>query len=1081
MPKRTDLKSILIIGAGPIVIGQACEFDYSGTQACKALKEEGYRVILVNSNPATIMTDPEFADVTYIEPLTIDSLEKIIEAEKPSALLPTLGGQTALNLSMELFKAGILEKHGVEMIGAKPDAINKGEDRELFKQAMFKIGLDVARSKTVKTMDEARAAAETLGNFPLIIRPSFTLGGQGGGIAYNKEEFERISANGLDLSPVHEILVEECLLGWKEYEMEVMRDHKDQCVVICSIENFDPMGVHTGDSITVAPAMTLTDKEYQVMRDASFAVIREIGVETGGSNIQFSLDPKTGRQVVIEMNPRVSRSSALASKATGFPIAKIAAKLAVGYTLDELRNDITRLTPASFEPTIDYVVTKMPRFTFEKFPDADATLTSAMKSVGEAMAIGRTFKESFQKCLRSLETGARGFGGGGGKWGGDELPDDKTIRSKLATPNAERVYYIRYAFLAGYSVEQIFDLTKIDPWFLTQLHEIFEMEQALKKETLATVSAEVFRRAKQFGFSDVQLAHFFKSDLATVRADRKKRAINTTYRLVDTCAAEFEAFTPYYYSSYGDENEIMPPSGKKKIMILGGGPNRIGQGIEFDYCCVHASFALREIGYETVMVNSNPETVSTDYDTSDRLYFEPLTLEDVLEIYQQEQCDGVIVQFGGQTPLNLATQLKANGVNIIGTSPESIEAAEDRKLFSAILEKTNLKSPAHRTALNEADALAAAHAIGFPVLLRPSFVLGGRGMFIVYSEQEFRDVVRQAFDVMPGKPVLIDKFLEDAIELDVDCISDGETSVIGGMLEHIEFAGVHSGDASMVMPPHTLSKDMLATVRHATYALAKELKVVGLMNVQFAIKDNQLYILEVNPRASRTVPFVAKAIGVPLAKLAAKVMAGKKLKDLGFTREQTPKHWCVKEAVFPFVRFPGAAIVLSPEMRSTGEVMGLDDDLGIAFAKAQAAAKPGLPVKGNVFLSVKDADKARVVDIARQLEALGFAIYSTSGTADHLAENNVKVNRLCKIDEGRPTAVDMIKNGQIQLIINTPGGMIPRKDENKIRQAAYAHSVCIMTTITGAQAALQGIQALKNKRVGVRPIQKYVGNVVPVA
>ena len=1080
MPKRTDLQSILIIGAGPIVIGQACEFDYSGTQACKALKEEGYRVILVNSNPATIMTDPEFADVTYIEPLTIDSLEKIIETEKPSALLPTLGGQTALNLSMELFKAGILAKHGVEMIGAKPDAINKGEDRELFKQAMVKIGLDVARSKTVKTMEEARAAAESIGNFPLIIRPSFTLGGQGGGIAYNREEFERITANGLDLSPVHEVLVEECLLGWKEYEMEVMRDHKDQCVVICSIENFDPMGVHTGDSITVAPAMTLTDKEYQVMRDASFAVIREIGVETGGSNIQFSLDPKTGRQVVIEMNPRVSRSSALASKATGFPIAKIAAKLAVGYTLDELRNDITRLTPASFEPTIDYVVTKMPRFTFEKFPDADPTLTSAMKSVGEAMAIGRTFKESFQKCLRSLETGARGFGGGGGKWGGDELPDDKTIRSKLATPNAERVYYIRYAFLAGYSVDQIFDLTKIDPWFLTQLHEIFEMEQALKKETLSSLTPEAFRRAKQFGFSDVQLAHFFKSDLAAVRADRKKRGIETTYRLVDTCAAEFEAFTPYYYSSYGDENEIMPPTGKKKIMILGGGPNRIGQGIEFDYCCVHASFALREIGYETVMVNSNPETVSTDYDTSDRLYFEPLTLEDVLEIYTQEQCDGVIVQFGGQTPLNLATALKANGVNIIGTSPESIEAAEDRKLFSAILEKTNLKSPAHRTALNEADALAAAHEIGFPVLLRPSFVLGGRGMFIVYSEQEFRDVVRQAFDVMPGKPVLIDKFLEDAIELDVDCISDGDTSVIGGMLEHIEFAGVHSGDASMVMPPHTLSKDMLNTVRQATYALAKELKVVGLMNVQFAIKDNQLYILEVNPRASRTVPFVAKAIGVPLAKLAAKVMAGKKLKDLGFTREQTPKHWCVKEAVFPFVRFPGAAIVLSPEMRSTGEVMGLDEDLGIAFAKAQAAAKPGLPVKGNVFLSVKDADKNRVVDIARQLETLGFSIHSTSGTADHLAANGVNVNRLCKIDEGRPTAVDMIKNGQIQLIINTPGGMIPRKDENKIRQAAYAHSVCIMTTITGAQAALQGIQALKNKRVGVRPIQSYVGNVAVV-
>ena len=1081
MPKRTDLQSILIIGAGPIVIGQACEFDYSGTQACKALREEGYRVILVNSNPATIMTDPEFADVTYIEPLTVDSLEKIIEVEKPSALLPTLGGQTALNLSMELFKAGILEKHGVEMIGAKPDAINKGEDRELFKQAMIKIGLDVARSKTVKSMDEARAAAASIGNYPLIIRPSFTMGGQGGGIAYNKEEFERIVTSGLDLSPVHEVLVEECLLGWKEYEMEVMRDHKDQCVVICSIENFDPMGVHTGDSITVAPAMTLTDKEFQVMRDASFAVIREIGVETGGSNIQFSLDPKTGRQVVIEMNPRVSRSSALASKATGFPIAKIAAKLAVGYTLDELRNDITRLTPASFEPTIDYVVTKIPRFTFEKFPDADATLTSAMKSVGEAMAIGRTFKESFQKCLRSLETGARGFGGGGGKWGGDELPDDKTIRSKLATPNAERVYYIRYAFLAGYTCDQVFDLTKIDPWFLIQLKEIFDMEQELKKSTLATVTPEAFRRAKQFGFSDVQLAHFFKSDLGSVRAERKTRGINTTYRLVDTCAAEFEAFTPYYYSSYGDENEVVPSTnGKKKIMILGGGPNRIGQGIEFDYCCVHASFALREIGFETVMVNSNPETVSTDYDTSDRLYFEPLTLEDVLEVYQQEKCDGAIVQFGGQTPLNLATALKANGVNIIGTSPESIEAAEDRKLFSAILETTGLKSPAHRTALNEADALAAAHAIGFPVLLRPSFVLGGRGMFIVYSEQEFRDVVRQAFDVMPGKPVLIDKFLEDAIELDVDCISDGETSVIGGMLEHIEFAGVHSGDASMVMPPHTLSKDMLNTVRQATYALAKALKVIGLMNVQFAIKDNQLYILEVNPRASRTVPFVAKAIGVPLAKLAAKVMTGKKLAELGFTREQTPKHWCVKEAVFPFVRFPGAMITLSPEMRSTGEVMGLDEDLGIAFAKAQAAAKPGLPVKGNAFLSVKNSDKASAVALARNLATLGFAIYSTSGTADHLAANGVTVNRLCKIDEGRPTAVDMIKNGHIQLVINTPGGMIPRKDENTIRQAAYTHSVCIMTTMTGAKAAVQGIQALKNKRVGVRPIQSYVGNVATV-
>jgi carbamoyl-phosphate synthase large subunit len=1079
MPKRTDLKSILIIGAGPIVIGQACEFDYSGTQACKALREEGYRVILVNSNPATIMTDPEFADVTYIEPLTVEFLEKIIAIEKPDALLPTLGGQTALNLSMELDRNGILEKHGVEMIGAKPPAISKGEDRELFKQAMLKIGLDVARSKTVKSMDEARQAADSLAMFPLIIRPSFTLGGSGGGIAYNKEEFEHIVANGLDLSPVHEVLVEECLLGWKEYEMEVMRDHKDQCVVICSIENFDPMGVHTGDSITVAPAMTLTDKEYQVMRDASFAVIREIGVETGGSNIQFSVDPESGRMVVIEMNPRVSRSSALASKATGFPIAKIAAKLAVGYTLDELRNDITRLTPASFEPTIDYVVTKIPRFTFEKFPGADTTLTSAMKSVGEAMAIGRTFKESIQKCLRSLEIGARGFGGGG-KHGGDEPVDEKVLNAKLGTPNAERIFFIRHAFRAGYSVEQIFDLTKIDPWFLHQLREIWEMEEQLKKAGLG-LDDWSFRRAKQFGFSDAQLAHLFGSDLATVRAERRRRGINTTYRLVDTCAAEFEAFTPYYYSSYGDESEILPPSGRKKIMILGGGPNRIGQGIEFDYCCVHASFALREIGYESVMVNSNPETVSTDYDTSDRLYFEPLTLEDVLEIYEQEKCDGAIVQFGGQTPLNLAMALKANGVNIIGTSPESIETAEDRKLFSAILDQVKLKSPANRTAMNETDALTFAKEVGFPVLLRPSFVLGGRGMFIVYNEEEFRGVVRQAFDVMPDKPVLIDKFLEDAIELDVDCISDGETSVIGGMLEHIEYAGVHSGDAAMVMPPHTLSKEMLNTVRKATYELARALKVVGLMNVQFAIKDNQLYVLEVNPRASRTVPFVAKAIGVPLAKLAAKVMTGMKLKDLGFTREQTPKHWCVKEAVFPFVRFPGATIALGPEMRSTGEVMGLDEDLGVAFAKAQAAAKPGLPTAGNVFLSVKDSDKTRAVEIARGLEALGFSIYSTSGTAKTLAEAGVKVKRIAKITEGRPNTVDLIKNGQIQMVINTPGGMIPRRDENAIRSAAYAHNVCIMTTITGAAAAVDGIRALREKHVGVRPIQKYRGNVSVVA
>ncbi len=1078
MPKRDDLNSILIIGAGPIVIGQACEFDYSGTQACKALKEEGYRVILVNSNPATIMTDPEFADVTYIEPLTVEFVEKIIAKEKPDALLPTLGGQTALNLSMELHEKGILEKYGVEMIGAKPEAIDKGEDRELFKQAMLKIGLDVAHSRTVKSMAEAREAAEEIGTMPLIIRPSFTLGGSGGGIAYNVEEFEEIVANGLDLSPVHEVLIEECLLGWKEYEMEVMRDHKDQCVVICSIENFDPMGVHTGDSITVAPAMTLSDKEFQAMRDASFAVIREIGVETGGSNIQFSLDPNTGRQVVIEMNPRVSRSSALASKATGFPIAKIAAKLAVGYTLDELKNDITRLTPASFEPTIDYVVTKIPRFTFEKFPGSESTLTSAMKSVGEAMAIGRTFKESMQKALRSLEIGARGFGGGG-KFGDDTPPDQATIVSKLGTPNPERVFYIRYAFLAGMSVDEVFDLTKIDPWFLHQLRAIFEMEQSVKGQTLDAIDTNELRRAKKFGFSDAQLAHLLGSDLDAVRTARKERGINTTYRLVDTCAAEFEAFTPYYYSSYGDENEVMP-SEKKKIMILGGGPNRIGQGIEFDYCCVHASFALREIGFETVMVNSNPETVSTDYDTSDRLYFEPLTLEDVLEIYEQEGCDGAIVQFGGQTPLNLATALKAHGVNIIGTSPESIDAAEDRKQFAAILHKLGLKQPANRTAMTEADALAAANELGFPVLLRPSFVLGGRGMFIVYSEQEFKDVVRQAFDVMPDKPVLIDKFLEDAIELDVDCISDGETSIIGGMLEHIEFAGVHSGDAAMVMPPHTLSKEMIGVVRDATLALAKELDVVGLMNVQFAIKEDELFLIEVNPRASRTVPFVAKAMGIPLAKLAAQIMAGKTLKELGFTEEIVPKHWCVKESVFPFVRFPGCTIALSPEMRSTGEVMGVDEDLGVAFAKAQAAAKPGLPTSGNVFLSVKDEDKPRAVDLARRLVRLGFKIYSTGGTAKVLTDNGVEVTRLAKINEGRPTAVDMLKNNQIKLVINTPGGMIPRKDENKIRAAAYAHNVCLMTTVMGAFAAVKGIEALKEKQIEVMPIQHYVKNVRPV-
>ncbi|MEM7672782.1 MAG: carbamoyl-phosphate synthase large subunit [Verrucomicrobiota bacterium] len=1071
MPKRTDIETILIIGSGPIVIGQACEFDYSGTQACKALREENYRVVLVNSNPATIMTDPEFADVTYIEPLTVEVVEKIIAKEKPDALLPTLGGQTGLNLSLDLANLGILDKYGVELIGAKQEAIEKGEDRELFKKAMYKIGLDCAKSLVVKTLQEALDALEEIGEFPIIIRPSFTLGGSGGGIAYNREEYEQMIQNGLDISPVHEVLVEECLIGWKEYEMEVMRDCNDQCVVICSIENFDPMGVHTGDSITVAPAMTLTDKEYQLMRDASFAVIREIGVETGGSNIQFSVDPKTGRMVVIEMNPRVSRSSALASKATGFPIAKIAAKLAIGYTLDELNNDITRETPASFEPTIDYVVTKIPRFTFEKFPDADSTLTSSMKSVGEAMAIGRTFKESFQKALRSLEIGAYGFGAGG-KHGEAVMPKGLNLRNGLSRPSAERLFYIRYAFLADMPLDEIQELTKIDPWFLYQLKQITEMEKSLRGSRLDLLTEDTLRKAKEYGFSDVQIAHLLGNNRLNVRKYREKQGVFTQYRLVDTCAAEFEAYTPYFYSSYGSENELNP-SDRKKIMILGGGPNRIGQGIEFDYCCVHASFALQADGYETIMVNSNPETVSTDYDTSDRLFFEPLTLEDVLEIYYQEKCDGAIVQFGGQTPLNLAADLQAHGVNIIGTSPDSIDLAEDRERFKNILNTLGLRQPDNRTAMSPEQAYEMAGEIGFPILLRPSFVLGGRGMFIVYDMSEMKKVVREAFDVAPGKPVLLDKFLEDAIELDVDCISDGNITVIGGMLEHVEFAGVHSGDASMVMPPHTLGKAMIDRVIESTKALAKELKVIGLMNTQYAIKEGELFVLEVNPRASRTIPFVSKVIGVPLAKLAAKIMAGKTLEELGFTQEIIPPFNAIKESVFPFSRFPGSPIILSPEMRSTGEVMGLDKNLGLAFAKAQMAAKPSLPMKGDVFVSVKDSDKAKVIDVARQLSHLGFGIVSTVGTARALEENGVDVTRIFRLSEGRPNVIDLIKNEKITLIINTPSGTIPRKDENLIRTEAVKHGVCIFTTISGARAAVDAIKALRKHDVEVKSVQEY--------
>jgi len=1070
MPKRTDIRTILIIGSGPIIIGQACEFDYSGTQACKALREEGYRVILVNSNPATIMTDPEFADRTYIEPLTVESLERIIAAERPDALLPTLGGQTALNLSCLLYEKKILEKYNVEMIGAKYDAIQMGEDRLLFKEAMGRIGLDVAQSFIVNSVEGARKAAEDIGKFPLISRPSFTMGGTGGGVAYNREDFEELIQRGLDASPVHEIMIEECLLGWKEYEMEVMRDHKDQCVVICAIENFDPMGVHTGDSITVAPTMTLTDKEYQLMRDASFAVIREIGVETGGSNIQFSVDPDNGRLVVIEMNPRVSRSSALASKATGFPIAKLAAKLAVGYSLDELQNDITRETPACFEPTIDYVVTKIPRFTFEKFPNSDDTLTSSMKSVGEAMAIGRTFKESFQKALRSLEIGARGLGGGG-KFGGDEITLIDEIKAGLTRPTAPRPFFIRYALKAGMSVEQIFQLSKIDRWFLTQLKEIVDIENALIAGG-CEIERDLLLQAKEAGFTDLQIAHFTNLPQTQVTALRKAQGIETVYRLVDTCAAEFEAKTPYYYSSYGDENEIIP-SDKKKVMILGGGPNRIGQGIEFDYCCVHAAFALSEDGFETVMVNSNPETVSTDYDTSDRLYFEPLTLEDVLEVYNQEKCWGAIVQFGGQTPLNLAADLKAAGVNIIGTSPEMIDAAEDREIFKEILTQTGLRQPINRIARTEAEAYKAVEEIGFPILLRPSFVLGGRGMFIIYSLEEMRSVLKEVFEVAPGKPVLLDQFLEDAIELDVDAISDGEITVIGGMLEHIEFAGVHSGDAAMVLPPHTLGRRILAEVREATAALAKALEVRGLMNIQYAIKDDELYILEVNPRASRTVPFVSKAIGVPLAKHAARIMAGQTLKELGFTQEVIPPYWAVKESVFPFARFPGAPIMLSPEMRSTGEVMGIDEDLGLAFGKAQIAAGPPLPQKGAVFISVKDADKDNVVDIARRFVALDFDIVSTSGTATILEENHVPVRRIHKISEGRPNVIDLIKNREIVMVINTPSGMIPRRDENNIRTTAVKYGLPIISTLTGARTTVDALHTMRRKPMTAKPIQEY--------
>ena len=1122
MPKDTSIKKILLIGSGPIVIGQGCEFDYSGVQACKALKEEGYTVILVNSNPATIMTDPEFAHRTYIEPITPEVVEKIIIAEKPDALLPTLGGQTALNCAMKLHELGVLEKYGVRMIGAKPEAIHKGEDRLAFKNAMLKIGLDMPTSGVAHTMEEGRAVAAEIGTMPLIIRPAFTLGGTGGGIAYNREEFETIVARGLDMSPVSEVLIEESLLGWKEFEMEVMRDHADNCVIICSIENVDPMGVHTGDSITVAPIQTLTDREFQVMRDASFAIIREIGVETGGSNIQFAVHPDTGRMIVIEMNPRVSRSSALASKATGFPIAKIAAKLAVSYTLDEVRNDITRETPASFEPTIDYVVVKCPRFTFEKFPQADAVLTTQMKSVGEAMAIGRTFKEALQKALRSLEIKRFGLIGDGK----DAVVDDETLRTRLIVPGAERIFFLGLAFQRGWTVDEIFELTKIDRWFLENIREIvgassspmdipdgliaewdsfisefpegaFSSDQASERfqgllersksltpewrdkelpELLDAMRSEL-RRLKKLGFSDRQIALRGKVSEQIIRTVRNLLQILPTYRLVDTCAAEFEAYTPYYYSTYGDENERRE-SGKKKVIILGGGPNRIGQGIEFDYCCVHASFALREMGFETIMVNSNPETVSTDYDTSDKLYFEPLTLEDVLNICEQESENllGVIVQFGGQTPLNLANGLAEAGVPIIGTSPRSIEIAEDRKLFGAMLDKLGIRQTSGGTAVTEDEAVAVANRVTYPVLVRPSFVLGGRGMMLVHNETDLRKYVRDAIDGATGKathPILVDHFLEDATEVDVDCISDGETVVIGAIMEHIEQAGIHSGDSACVIPPFSLSEKVKAEIADATKAMARELNVIGLMNVQFAVQNETVYVLEVNPRASRTAPFVSKAIGVPLPKLAAKIMAGAKLKDLGFTKEVVPAHYCVKEAVFPFTKFPGTDIVLGPEMKSTGEVMGIDANLGIAYAKAQMAAQPALPLKGNIFLSVSDADKTKVADIAAGFAELGFTLYATSGTAAALEKAKVPVKKLFKLSEGRPNALDMLKNGELALIINTPSGKSAREDEIKIRSTASSTRVPVMTTLRAARASLEGIRSMKASGYSVKPLQEW--------
>lgn len=1060
MPKRTDLKSILIIGAGPIIIGQACEFDYSGAQACKALKAEGYRTILVNSNPATIMTDPETADVTYIEPITWQAVEKIIEREKPDALLPTMGGQTALNCALDLAHNGVLKKHNVELIGANEHAIEKAEDRQKFKQAMTDIGLESAKSGVAHSMDEAwevqrRIAVEVgTSGFPAVIRPSFTMGGSGGGIAYNAEEFETICRRGLEASPTNELLIEESLLGWKEFEMEVVRDKADNCIIVCSIENLDPMGVHTGDSITVAPAQTLTDKEYQIMRNASIAVLREIGVDTGGSNVQFAVNPKNGRMIVIEMNPRVSRSSALASKATGFPIAKVAARLAVGYTLDELQNEITGgATPASFEPSIDYVVTKVPRFAFEKFPTADARLTTQMKSVGEVMAIGRTFQESFQKALRGLEVGVDGLN--------QKTTDREKLQVELGEPGPERIWYVGDAFAQGFTLDEVHNITHIDPWFLSQIKEIVDIELALEQKTLADLDYATLFELKRRGFSDRRLAFLLDSAESEVRKLRHQLNVRPVYKRVDTCAAEFATRTAYMYSTYEEECESAPTD-RKKIVVLGGGPNRIGQGIEFDYCCVHAALALRDDGYETIMVNCNPETVSTDYDTSDRLYFEPLTLEDVLEIVHKENPVGMIVQYGGQTPLKLARALEANGVPIIGTSPESIDVAEDRERFQKLLNKLGLRQPPNRTARTEGEALAHATEIGYPLVVRPSYVLGGRAMEIVHEQQDLERYMREAVKVSNDSPVLLDRFLNNATEVDVDCLADGETVFIGGVMEHIEQAGVHSGDSACSLPPYSLSAEVIAEIKRQTTMMAKALNVSGLMNVQFAIQGGDVYVLEVNPRASRTVPYVSKATGLQLAKIAARAMAGRTLADQGITKEVVPPYFSVKEAVFPFVKFPGVDTILGPEMKSTGEVMGVGMSFGEAFVKSQLAAGVRLPESGTVFISVKNQDKPRAVEVARGLHALGFKLVATRGTAAEIETAGIPVQVVNKVTEGRPHIVDMVKNGEIALVINT---VEERRnaivDSRTIRTQSLAARVTFFTTIAGARAAVEGMQYLR--------------------